>query len=91
MLRFTAQTGESTGIKHRAGPGVADVGAGESLACLERWGSVLSSSAQGEGRFEDIAVGIGENSRRTHFGGQGSAAGGGDLLDGMVNVFACFF
>ena len=56
MLRFIAQTGESMGIKRRAGPGVADVGTGESLVCLGRWDGVRSCSAPGEDRFEDMVI-----------------------------------
>ena len=75
-MLFSAQMDESTGIKRRAGPGVADVGTGESLVCLERWDGVRSCSAPGEGSFEDITVCRENKPRRTRCGGQGSAAGG---------------
>ena len=48
-----------------------------------------SSSAQGEGRFEDIAVGREENSRQ-RIAEAKKQRQGGDPLDGMVDVFAQF-
>ena len=67
---------ESTGIKRRAGPEVADVGTGKRLDYLQRWDGVRSCSAPCEGSFEDITVCRENKPRRTRCGGQGSAAGG---------------
>jgi len=42
VVLFSAQTAQSAGNERRAGPGVADVGTGESLAFLGRWDGVQS-------------------------------------------------
>ena len=57
VVRSSPLMGESTGNERRAGPGLTDVGIGESRALTERGDGVRRLSAPREGRFEDITGG----------------------------------